>query len=37
MDCSSIKRLRELGLDRRESGWPLSTMDVLGKIEGVSP
>ena len=28
MDCSSIKGVRELGLDRRESGWPLSTMGV---------
>jgi hypothetical protein len=37
LDCSSIKRLRELGLDRRESGWPLSTMDDLGKIEGMPP
>ena len=25
LDCSSIKGVRELGLDRRESGWPLST------------
>jgi len=28
LDCSSIKGLRELGLDRRESGWPLSTAAV---------
>ena len=25
--CSPIKGVRELGLDRRESGWPLSTIN----------
>jgi len=34
LDCSSIKRVRELGLDRRESGWPLSTVGAWGRLRG---
>ena len=34
MDCSSIKRVRELGLDRRESGWPLSTVGGWVRLRG---
>jgi len=29
LNCSFIKKIRELGLDRRETGWFVSTIEVV--------
>ena len=36
VDCSSIKRLRELGSNRRETGWSLSGVGAKESEEGRS-